>query len=95
MRNAIKVSQCDAQGKFSFEKAQKGAWLVLTRVRWSVGNAFQGGTLLREVTLLENQTTRRCSPIRTFLLRKKFNLRRFPNRKRNLMSVNCRPETVL
>ena len=51
----IKQSQCDAQGNFFFTKIPNGAWFVFTQVKWTVGNTRQGGTLMREVTLSNNQ----------------------------------------
>ena len=52
----LKLGQCDAQGNFSFEKLPSGAWFVLTEVSWVVGNFRQGGTLMREVDLSNDET---------------------------------------
>ena len=52
----IKQTQCDAQGNFFFANVPNGQWLVLTQVSWAVGYARQGGVLMREVALSNNQT---------------------------------------
>jgi hypothetical protein len=74
-RSAIKVSQCDAQGNFSFAKLPKGAWFVATFVQWIVAGVEQGGTLLREVTLLENQTTQALLTDKDFISRQEIQIR--------------------
>lgn len=44
---------CNAQGFFSFDRVRAGTWHVMTTVIWSVGDDFQGGTLLSTVELSE------------------------------------------
>jgi len=52
----IKQSQCDAQGNFSFAKLPNGNWFIVTQVAWTVASQSQGGTLMREVAVSDNQT---------------------------------------
>ena len=56
-KSIIKQSQCDAQGNFSFSLLSAGTWLVTTDVKWVVGKyqSEQGGTLMREVTVVNDQ----------------------------------------
>lgn len=49
-RSIIRISQCDAQGNFSFAKLPMGPWFLSTDVTWRAANEEQGGTLLSEVT---------------------------------------------
>jgi hypothetical protein len=37
---------CNAQGFFTFDRVKPGDWYVMTSVVWSVGDSYQGGTLL-------------------------------------------------
>jgi hypothetical protein len=43
VRNAV----CDAQGNFLFSNLPDGKYLVMTEVRWKVGNTMQGGPVWR------------------------------------------------
>ncbi len=49
----IQRSQCDAQGNFSFDNLVAGYWLVVTTVQWKVGSSRQGGELVKEVLVSE------------------------------------------
>lgn len=53
----IKQSQCDAQGNFTFSNLSAGTWFVMTEVKWTVGYRRQGGALLREVSVIDGQST--------------------------------------
>lgn len=55
-KSMVKESQCDAQGNFSFAQLPDGAWFILTEVRWMVGYALQGGTLMRQVSVANGET---------------------------------------
>ena len=55
-KSIVKRGQCDAQGNFSFSQLPAGAWFVVTQVNWVVGYNRQGGTLMREVDLSNNET---------------------------------------
>ena len=55
-KSVLKESQCDAQGNFSFAQLPDGAWFILTEVRWMVGYALQGGTLMRQVSVANGET---------------------------------------
>lgn len=37
---------CNAQGFFSFDGVRPGRWYLMTIVTWTVGDQYQGGTLL-------------------------------------------------
>ena len=52
----IKRSQCDVQGNFAFGNLPAGKWFITTQVSWIVNRNTQGGTLMREVTLSNNET---------------------------------------
>lgn len=52
----LKQSQCDAQGNFLFTNLPSGGWFVMTEVKWSVGYNQQGGALLREISINNNET---------------------------------------
>lgn len=47
MSKAIRTSQCDAQGNFTFENVPAANWIVYSRVQWVVGQyqVPQGGDL--------------------------------------------------
>lgn len=44
---------CDAQGNFTFDRIQKGEWIVSVMVNWQAGGERQGGLLLKEATASE------------------------------------------
>jgi hypothetical protein len=44
---------CNAQGSFTFDRVRAGRWHVMTTVIWSVGDNYQGGTLLTTFDLVE------------------------------------------
>jgi len=48
-------SVCNAQGFFSFPNIRPGKWYVMTTVTWTVGNQYQGGTLLGSADVTEGQ----------------------------------------
>ncbi len=52
-----KHSTCDAQGNFQFSDVAAGPWFVTTEVTWSVGYNSQGGGLLAEVSVSDDQVT--------------------------------------
>ena len=51
LKNMIRRTDCDAQGKFSFSEIPDGTWFILTQV-----NARHGGVLIGEVTLSNDGT---------------------------------------
>jgi hypothetical protein len=55
-RSIIKTTQCDAQGNFSAGELPNGKWFVWANVHWIGGLGGQGGDLVREVTLSNNET---------------------------------------
>jgi hypothetical protein len=48
---------CNAQGFFNFARVQPGKWHILTTVVWTVGEDFNGGTLLGTAEVEEGETT--------------------------------------
>jgi hypothetical protein len=52
----FKQSQCDAQGNFLFDNLPSGNWLVMTEVRWSIGYSQQGGVLMKEISISNNES---------------------------------------
>lgn len=52
----FKESQCDRQGNFTFESVPAGHWFVMMAVQGAVGSAQQGGTLLREISVVDGET---------------------------------------
>ena len=56
LEDIAKQTRCDAQGNFAFANVRHGAWFVLTRVQWVVGNNAQGGALMQEVAVTDGQT---------------------------------------
>jgi len=54
----IRKTDCDKEGDFSYAALPSGEWLVFTNVEWVIGSNRQGGTLMRNVKLLNNQTER-------------------------------------
>ena len=55
-RSVVKPTPCDAQGNFSAGNLPSGAWFVWADVHRNVGYGGQGGDLIREVTLSNNET---------------------------------------
>ena len=55
-RGIIKTTQCDAQGNFSAGELASDKWFVWANVHWVGGFGQQGGDLVREVTLSNNET---------------------------------------
>ena len=54
---ATKESTCDAQGFFKFDSIADGDFFVVTTVRWSPGGyTYEGGTLMRRVSLKGGET---------------------------------------
>ena len=53
----VKQSTCDAQGNFQFSDVAAGAWFVTTEVAWVVGYNSQGGGLLAEISVSDDQVT--------------------------------------
>lgn len=54
---ATKESTCDAQGFFKFDSIADGDFFVVTSVRWSPGGyTYEGGTLMRRVSLKGGET---------------------------------------
>ena len=56
--SVMRHSVCDAQGNFEFEKIPPGKYIVMSEVRWTVGNSSQGGFLKREVNVVDGSTNR-------------------------------------
>ena len=52
----FRTSSCDAQGAFAFEKVPAGNYIIGAIVRWSVGDASQGGELFKEVKIEDGVT---------------------------------------
>lgn len=51
-----RVTKCDAQGNFVFERVADGEFFVVTTIRWSVAyGATQGGNLMHRVTVTGGQ----------------------------------------
>jgi hypothetical protein len=46
-----RTSTCDAQGNFRFDSIPSGEWVLITKVRWLVGGAQQGGELAKEISV--------------------------------------------
>lgn len=46
---------CNAQGFFTFENVRPGRWHIMTSVVWTVGDQFQGGTLLGTTEVADGQ----------------------------------------
>jgi hypothetical protein len=51
LKNMIRKTQCDAQGRFSLSEMPDGTWFVLTEVK-----ARLGGVLITEITLPNSET---------------------------------------
>lgn len=52
-----KGSRCNAQGNFIFTDVAPGSWFVVAEVNWAVRNIGQGGVLLAEITVNNDETT--------------------------------------
>lgn len=50
-----KSTKCDAQGNFSFERVADGDFYVQTSVQWEVANSYQGGTILKSISVKNGQ----------------------------------------
>lgn len=46
-----RVTRCDAQGNFIFERVADGDFILTTEVRWQAGYSPQGGFLMRRVAV--------------------------------------------
>jgi len=53
----LRQAQCDSQGNFLFENVADGEFFVVTQITWQVGQALQGGNLMRKVTLVGGSIT--------------------------------------
>jgi hypothetical protein len=57
MKGAGRRQQCNAQGNFKFENVPEGNWFVASEVKWAVGYARQGGSLVQEIHTSPGVTT--------------------------------------
>jgi hypothetical protein len=48
---------CNAQGFFTFTNVRAGQWYVMTTTTWTVGDEYQGGTILGTGEVMEGQET--------------------------------------
>lgn len=46
-----KITKCNSQGNFKFEKIADGTFYVVTSVLWQVANSTQGGGLMKKVSV--------------------------------------------
>jgi hypothetical protein len=46
---------CNAQGFFTFPNIRAGKWYVMTSVIWTVGDQYQGGSMLSSAEVREGQ----------------------------------------
>lgn len=51
-----RLSKCNSQGNFTFERVMDGTFYLTTLVSWQVGYATQGGYLMHRVTVMGGQT---------------------------------------
>ena len=57
--SVIHISNCDAQGRFTFNGLVPGKYVILTKVQWEVGDEPQGGSVHKVVEVVDgdNQAT--------------------------------------
>jgi hypothetical protein len=53
---SLRLSTCDAQGKFRFDAIPPGQYFLATRVIWRVGSVPNGGALMRRITVTPGQS---------------------------------------
>lgn len=46
---------CNAQGFFAFDSVRPGKWYIMTTIVWTVGDEYQGGTLLAMAEVQEGR----------------------------------------
>lgn len=56
--NPVRSAVCDAQGNFSISSVPSGRWILVSEVAWMAGYERQGGSLSREVDVVDGGTNR-------------------------------------
>ena len=51
-KTTTRVTSCDAQGNFEFDKVSDGEFFVISSILWKVGYSTEGGNLMHQVSVV-------------------------------------------